>query len=149
MRPMFFEWPVVAARPANTSEVGVHARPIGKGISSGTICAPRVPSSRVHRTIISRTIFGRAPRSARRRFVVFFPPRCRPDVRTTKDVVSVPLSVCACVGRQHVFCFCCCCCCCSLRARSIGARDVSDSPSPRKHQTWPSYGYTLVECVPN
>lgn len=118
MRPMFFEWPVVAARPANTSEVGVHARPIGKGISSGTICAPRVPSSRVHRTIISRTIFGRAPRSARRRFVVFFPPRCRPDVRTTKDVVSVPLSVCACVGRQHVFCFCCCYCCCSLRARS-------------------------------
>lgn len=56
MRPMFFERPVVAARPANTSEVGVHARPIGKGISSGTVCAPRVSSSCVHRTIILCTI---------------------------------------------------------------------------------------------
>ena len=50
MRPMFFERPVVAARPANTSEVGVHARPIGKGISSGTVCAPRVTSPCVHVT---------------------------------------------------------------------------------------------------
>lgn len=56
MRPMFFERPVVAARPANTSEVGVHARPIGKGISGGTVCAPRVLSQCVQRTTIPCTI---------------------------------------------------------------------------------------------
>lgn len=38
----------------------------------------------------------------------------------------------------------------AVRARSARSlvRDVSDSPSRRKHQTWPSYGYTLIECVP-
>lgn len=39
-----------------------------------------------------------------------------------------------------------------FRSAKIGCsfvRDVSDSPSRRKHQTWPSHGYTLVECVPN
>lgn len=143
MRPMFFEWPVVAARPANTSEVGVQARPIGKGISGGTVCAPRVSSSPVHRTIIPGTIFRRAPRPTRLRFVALI-PRCRPSLCTERTWV---VSVCMCAGRQHVFCFCCCCC--SLRARSELSRDVSDSPSPRKHQTWPSYGYTLVECVPS
>lgn len=129
MRPMFFERLVVAVRPANTSEVGVHARPIGKGISGGTVCAPRVPSSCVHRTIISRTIF--VEHSGHSTAFRLFRSRvrtwclCWPATRFLLLLVLL------------------------LPSCKIGARDVSDSPSPRKHQTWPSYGYTLVECVPS
>lgn len=34
-----------------------------------------------------------------------------------------------------------------LPSGEIGARDVSNFPSPRKHQTWPSHRYTLAERV--
>lgn len=59
------------------------------------------------------------------------------DTTTTKHTLP-PVSVRAAAGAAAV------------RARSARwPRDVSDSPSRRKHQTWPSYRYTLVECVPS
>lgn len=103
MRPMFFERPVVAARPANTSEVGVHARPIGKGISSGTVCAPRVSSTCVHLTDKSAYDICRGIRVR-----LTCVSRLRIGIETYSGAWCWPAT--------HVFCFCWCCY--SLRARS-------------------------------
>lgn len=130
MRPMFFERPVVAARPANTSEVGVHARPIGKGISSGTVCAPRVTSPCVH-VANNPTILVEEHGYTRLCVLSLFRirikiQRCLVLAGSTRFLLLLVLLLPSC---------------------KIGVRDVSSSPSPRKHQTWPSYGYTPIECV--
>lgn len=156
-RAMFFEKPVGAAITA--SEIDGFARPIGKkGGSEQREPRRAIPASFVrtyvdpqHPRIISTAVLRRRScysttvlreslaGCARARSAVGYR---RGAARTffLVVVVVVCLSLLPPVVRSRR----------AVRARSARSlvRDVSDSPSRRKHQTWPSYGYTLVECVP-